>query len=161
MKKLAILALLGAAAAGAAAVCTKLVRDRQAQQEDDYTECPCGECDECCESEEQPAEQTRILHDIKNVIPMPQRRRAADEAEKAAMEASATAEEPVSTSGQAAEDVVIEDLWDDEEENTPNHMMIEAKTSEEGLKIAFETLASGAARAKLDEFCNYTRKLNS
>lgn len=90
--------------------------------------------------EEQPAEQTRILHDIKNVIPMPERRRPADEAEKAAMEASATAEEPVSPSGQAAEDVVIEDLWDDEEENTPNHMMIEAKTSEEGLKIALDAL---------------------
>lgn len=36
-----------------------------------------------------------------------------------------------------------------------------ASSIEEGLKIAFETLASGAARAKLDEFCNYTRKLNS
>ena len=30
---------------------------------------------------------------------------------------------------------------------------------ESGLKIAFDTIASGAARAKLDEFCTYTRKL--
>lgn len=33
-----------------------------------------------------------------------------------------------------------------------------AATLEEGLKLAFETLASGAARAKLDEFCRHTRK---
>ncbi|GAA5090416.1 anthranilate phosphoribosyltransferase [Paenalcaligenes hermetiae] len=32
---------------------------------------------------------------------------------------------------------------------------------EAGLKIAFETIASGAARAKLDEFCTYTRKLKA
>lgn len=34
-----------------------------------------------------------------------------------------------------------------------------ASSIEDGLKIAFDTIASGAARAKLDEFCTYTRKL--
>lgn len=34
----------------------------------------------------------------------------------------------------------------------------QAPTLEDGLKIAFEAIASGAARAKLDEFCTYTRK---
>lgn len=33
-----------------------------------------------------------------------------------------------------------------------------ADSIKSGLKIAFDTLASGAARAKLDEFCTYTRK---
>src|SRR5690554_6646977 len=33
----------------------------------------------------------------------------------------------------------------------------QAPTLEEGLKLAFETIASGAARAKLDEFCTHTR----
>ena len=32
---------------------------------------------------------------------------------------------------------------------------------EEGLALAFETIASGAARAKLEEFCAYTRNLNT
>lgn len=32
-----------------------------------------------------------------------------------------------------------------------------AASLDEGLKLAFETLASGAARAKLDEFCTHTR----
>lgn len=44
MKKAAILAILGAVAAGAAAVCAKVIRDRQNEAEDEYTECPCG-CD--------------------------------------------------------------------------------------------------------------------
>ena len=35
-----------------------------------------------------------------------------------------------------------------------------AATIDAGLKIAFDTIASGAARAKLDEFCTYTRKLS-
>lgn len=34
-----------------------------------------------------------------------------------------------------------------------------ADSIESGLKIAFDTIASGAARAKLDEFCTYTRKI--
>ncbi|HEU0231441.1 MAG TPA: anthranilate phosphoribosyltransferase [Burkholderiaceae bacterium] len=37
----------------------------------------------------------------------------------------------------------------------------QADSIEQGLKKAFETLASGAARAKLDEFCSYTRTLNA
>ena len=36
-----------------------------------------------------------------------------------------------------------------------------ADSIEEGLKMAFESLANGAARAKLDEFCSYTRKLSA
>ena len=36
-----------------------------------------------------------------------------------------------------------------------------ASSIKDGLKQAFELLASGAARAKLDEFCTYTRKLQS
>ena len=48
MKKFAVLAILGAAAAGAAAVCAKIIKDRRAQEEFDYTECPCG-----CEEEEE------------------------------------------------------------------------------------------------------------
>lgn len=36
-----------------------------------------------------------------------------------------------------------------------------AATIQDGLKMAFECLASGAARAKLDEFCSYTRTLNA
>jgi anthranilate phosphoribosyltransferase len=36
-----------------------------------------------------------------------------------------------------------------------------AATIQEGLKMAFECLANGAARAKLDEFCRYTRTLNA
>lgn len=36
-----------------------------------------------------------------------------------------------------------------------------AATLEEGLKLAFETLASGAARARLDEFCTQTRKYST
>ncbi len=36
-----------------------------------------------------------------------------------------------------------------------------ANSIEEGLKMAFEALASGAARAKLDEFCTYTRTLKA
>jgi anthranilate phosphoribosyltransferase len=36
-----------------------------------------------------------------------------------------------------------------------------ADSIEQGLKTAFEMLASGAARAKLDEFCSYTRTLNA
>jgi anthranilate phosphoribosyltransferase len=35
----------------------------------------------------------------------------------------------------------------------------QAESIEQGLKKAFEVLASGAARAKLDEFCTYTRTL--
>ena len=42
MKKAAMLAILGAVAAGAAAVCAKVIRDRQNEAEDEYTECPCG-----------------------------------------------------------------------------------------------------------------------
>lgn len=34
-----------------------------------------------------------------------------------------------------------------------------ADSIEQGLKLAFESLASGAARAKLDEFCTYTRSI--
>ena len=34
-----------------------------------------------------------------------------------------------------------------------------ADSIETGLKMAFDTIASGAARAKLDEFCTYTRNL--
>lgn len=49
MKKAAILAVLGAVAAGAAAVCVKLIKDRS-NSEDDYTECPCG-CEGCPEDE--------------------------------------------------------------------------------------------------------------
>ena len=51
MKKFAVLAILGAAAAGAAAVCAKIIKDRRAQEELDYTECPCG-----CEEEEETEE---------------------------------------------------------------------------------------------------------
>jgi anthranilate phosphoribosyltransferase len=36
-----------------------------------------------------------------------------------------------------------------------------AATIQDGLNMAFESLASGAARAKLDEFCSYTRTLNA
>ncbi|WP_353151895.1 anthranilate phosphoribosyltransferase [Pollutimonas bauzanensis] len=36
-----------------------------------------------------------------------------------------------------------------------------ADSIEEGLKMAFESLANGAARAKLDEFCSYTRTLSA
>jgi anthranilate phosphoribosyltransferase len=36
-----------------------------------------------------------------------------------------------------------------------------ANSIEEGLKLAFEALASGAARAKLDEFTTYTRTLTA
>ncbi len=34
-----------------------------------------------------------------------------------------------------------------------------ANSLEQGIKLAFETLASGAARAKLDEFCKFTSRL--
>jgi anthranilate phosphoribosyltransferase len=33
-----------------------------------------------------------------------------------------------------------------------------AASIQDGMKQAFELLANGAARAKLDEFCTYTRK---
>lgn len=36
-----------------------------------------------------------------------------------------------------------------------------ADSVEQGLKMAFDALASGAARAKLDEFCTYTRTLKA
>ena len=36
-----------------------------------------------------------------------------------------------------------------------------ADSIEQGLELAFETLASGAARAKLDEFCTYSRTLTA
>lgn len=36
-----------------------------------------------------------------------------------------------------------------------------AATLDEGLKLAFETIASGAAAAKLNEFCTYTRNYTS
>ncbi|HRL20724.1 MAG TPA: anthranilate phosphoribosyltransferase [Alcaligenes sp.] len=36
-----------------------------------------------------------------------------------------------------------------------------ADSIESGLKMAFETIASGAAREKLEQFCAYTRKLNA
>lgn len=36
-----------------------------------------------------------------------------------------------------------------------------AATLDEGLKLAFETIASGAATAKLNEFCTYTRNYTS
>lgn len=36
-----------------------------------------------------------------------------------------------------------------------------ADSIEEGLKMAFESLANGAARAKLDEFCSYTRTISA
>ena len=52
MKKFAVLAILGAAAAGAAAVCAKIIKDRRAQEEFDYTECPCG-----CEEEASQAQE--------------------------------------------------------------------------------------------------------
>ena len=38
MKKFALLALLGAAAAGAAAVCVKVIKDRKSNLDADYTE---------------------------------------------------------------------------------------------------------------------------
>lgn len=47
MKKVAILAVVGAVAAGAAAVCAKIIHDRK-NAEEDYTACPCG----CKEKEE-------------------------------------------------------------------------------------------------------------
>lgn len=47
MKKVAILAIVGAVAAGAAAVCAKIIHDRN-NAEEDYTACPCG----CKEPEE-------------------------------------------------------------------------------------------------------------
>jgi anthranilate phosphoribosyltransferase len=37
----------------------------------------------------------------------------------------------------------------------------QADSIEQGLELAFETLASGAARAKLDEFCTYSRTLTA
>ncbi|NYT44184.1 anthranilate phosphoribosyltransferase [Alcaligenaceae bacterium] len=37
----------------------------------------------------------------------------------------------------------------------------QADSIEHGLKLAFEAIASGAARAKLDEFCTYTRTLSA
>ena len=52
MKKAAMLAILGAVAAGAAAVCAKVIRDRQNEAEDEYTECPCG-CSEEGDGQEQ------------------------------------------------------------------------------------------------------------
>ncbi len=36
-----------------------------------------------------------------------------------------------------------------------------ADSIEAGLKLAFDTIASGAAREKLEQFCAYTRKLNA
>jgi len=36
-----------------------------------------------------------------------------------------------------------------------------ADSIQQGLKLAFEAIANGAARAKLDEFCTYTRTLNA
>jgi anthranilate phosphoribosyltransferase len=36
-----------------------------------------------------------------------------------------------------------------------------AASVQDGLALAFETIASGAARAKLDEFCTYTRTLHA
>lgn len=89
-------------------------------------------------AEEHPAEQTRILTDIKNVIPMPERKWANDDAKEAAMETTAAAEEETAVDGD--EDVVIEELWDEDEETTPNHLMIEAKTPEEGLEMALDAL---------------------
>ena len=58
MKKFAVLAILGAAAAGAAAVCAKIIKDRRAQEEFDYTECPCG-----CEEEEETEEAKQTQQD--------------------------------------------------------------------------------------------------
>jgi len=58
MKKFAVLAILGAAAAGAAAVCAKIIKDRRAQEELDYTECPCG-----CEEEEETEEAKQTQQD--------------------------------------------------------------------------------------------------
>jgi len=37
----------------------------------------------------------------------------------------------------------------------------QAASIQDGLKLAFETIASGAARAKLQEFCTYTRKIGA
>lgn len=54
MKKAAILALLGVAAAGTAAFCAKVIKKYNQEQEDDYTECDCG-CDECNTAEEEEA----------------------------------------------------------------------------------------------------------
>lgn len=94
------------------------------------------------EDEEDPAGQTRILTDIKNVIPMPERKWAndtADEAAQAAMESAVTSEEEPENGGD--DDIIIEDLWDDEEEEkTANHLMIEAKTPEKGLEMALDAL---------------------
>ena len=56
MKKAAMLAILGAVAAGAAAVCAKVIRDRQNEAEDEYTECPCG-CSEEGDGQEQPVSE--------------------------------------------------------------------------------------------------------
>ena len=36
-----------------------------------------------------------------------------------------------------------------------------ADSIQDGLNLAFETIASGAARAKLDEFCTFTRTLHA
>lgn len=57
MKKFAVLALLGAAAAGAAAVCVKVIKDRKNNMEADYTECPCEGENPPTEEAEQPAEK--------------------------------------------------------------------------------------------------------
>ena len=86
MKKAAILALLGVAAAGTAAFCAKVIKKYNQEQEDDYTECDCG-CDECKAAEEDAAEAAEESAEVCEEA-------AAEEDAAVAEEAAEVAEEP-------------------------------------------------------------------
>ena len=93
-------------------------------------------------TQEEEFEQTRILTDIKNVIPMPERKRGYDH-----LQADQTTEaEPGSDSAAAeyvpeeSDDLDVEELWDETDVKSANHLMIEAREPETGLKIAIDAL---------------------
>lgn len=112
----------------------KLAKEMSRMAKEEYTET------------ETPMEQTRILHDIRSIMPAHQEEPEDDDEEE---EIPLTVEEDQTP---VEEEPEIEELFaddDDEEEEAEeeepetkaaNHLMIEAETPEKGLKVALEAL---------------------
>ncbi len=104
MKKAAILAIFGAVAAGAAAVCAKLIRDRKNEEEIEYTECPCG-----CDEENQFAQEGETQQEDQPAKPEAPSEQESTIAQEEAVSGEAVCEQPVENTPDEPQEV------DDEE----------------------------------------------
>ena len=108
MKKAAILAIFGAVAAGAAAVCAKLIRDRKNEEEIEYTECPCG-CDEENQFAQEEAAQQEKPQEDQPAKPEAPSEQESTIAQEEAVSGEAVCEQPVENTPDEPQEV------DDEE----------------------------------------------